>query len=389
MSSINDFILKNMIVGNGNLNATIPDKIIGEPYPNKIIIVEGNNAKYKIEKSGYKTVSGLIQGSSSIQNVDILLYKLHKFTIIPDPSNANVTLIATGFKQEGNSISVTAGTKITYYVKASSEYKEASGYYVVTDDDGDVINYPISLRDNMYTVTIRPSLLPPITNETADVLITSSNPEYTQQGNSIIVPYISYNGIKIYYKVSKNDYETITDEYTLESPDNKYIDVTCKKFYKVTIKGMLDGFDTTSNDANINVLIYDAKGFKTNHYYDAHSLITYGDSYYNCKNSFTSGEVFNIDDWDKIEKVDGKCEINFWVTHGTRLNYVITRDGYSAINETITVTDTTNIEKTLKNLQLFCVEEDDSIIFMTEGSPENNPIYLQDEEYGNKTVNSI
>lgn len=54
------------------------------------------------------------------------------FSISPDPLNAEVSLIAEDFEQSGNSIAVSAGTKVTYNVYKNG-YKSESGTVVVNE----------------------------------------------------------------------------------------------------------------------------------------------------------------------------------------------------------------------------------------------------------------
>ena len=54
-------------------------------------------------------------------------------TINPTPSDATVVLTATGFEQEGNSITVNSGTTVSYVISKTG-YKTVSDEITVTED---------------------------------------------------------------------------------------------------------------------------------------------------------------------------------------------------------------------------------------------------------------
>lgn len=116
-------------------------------------------------------------------------------TVSPTPNDATVTLTATGFIQEGNSITVDAGTTVSYNV-TKDNYVSASGVVLVTEDQTLSIELVLVNR----TLTINP------TPNDATVTLTATG--YTQVGNSITVPH----GTSVTYSVSKENYVTVNDQ---------------------------------------------------------------------------------------------------------------------------------------------------------------------------------
>lgn len=104
-------------------------------------IPAGSTVSYEVSLSGYNTQKGSISiyGNTSktvtlseVGNVTPPATPTnYTFTINPNPSNATVTLTASGYTQSGNSITVASGTSVSWKVSASG-YTEQNGTHTVT-----------------------------------------------------------------------------------------------------------------------------------------------------------------------------------------------------------------------------------------------------------------
>lgn len=130
-------------------------------------------------------------------------------TIIPTPSDATVTLTATGCTQSGNSIVVPYGTIVTCKVQKSG-YVTQNTQITVTDNQ----TIPISLV-NQFTFTINPT--------PSDATVTITAPGSTQVGNSILVD----PGTTVSYSVSKSAYVTQSSSITINSNLTSPINLSC------------------------------------------------------------------------------------------------------------------------------------------------------------------
>lgn len=118
-------------------------------------------------------------------------YTLAKFTINPNPEDAIVTLTAAGYTQEGNSITVEAGTRVNWSVSRTGFTSQSGQVVVNSNTDLPVVLVPIN-----YKLTIIPT--------PNDAVVTLTAAGYTQQSNSITVPY----GTDVTCTVSKVAYNT-------------------------------------------------------------------------------------------------------------------------------------------------------------------------------------
>jgi len=119
-------------------------------------------------------------------------------TINPTPSDATVTLTASGYTQSGNSITVRTGTNVNYTVSKTG-YATQSNVISVTNNQ----SLAISLNINYYTLTINP------TPNNATVTFSTG----TVSGNTVSVPY----NTTVNYTVSKNGYVSASGSRTLTS----------------------------------------------------------------------------------------------------------------------------------------------------------------------------
>lgn len=119
------------------------------------------------------------------------------FTVNPTPADAIVTLTAPGYTQAGNSITVPAGTNVSYSV-AKSNCITTTGSETVTSTHTTNVSVKCEL-------TVNP------TPSDATVTLTASG--YSQSGNTITVNY----GTIVSCTVSRTELETFTNSYTLTS----------------------------------------------------------------------------------------------------------------------------------------------------------------------------
>lgn len=166
-------------------NVYIPFK-----YENSI-----NTATYNaFTTAGYDTM-GTKEGVY-LKNINAVFYTL---TISPTPNDAAVVLTATGYTQEGNSITVEEGTSVTYTVSKP-------GY--TTETDTITVNstqtLPVSLTEILYTLTLTPT-----PNDATVKLEASGYQTITGTGaQSISVR----PNTTVTYTVSKSGYDTETDD---------------------------------------------------------------------------------------------------------------------------------------------------------------------------------
>lgn len=119
------------------------------------------------------------------------------FTVNPTPADAIVTLTAPGYTQAGNSITVPAGTNVSYSV-AKSNCITTTGSEMVTSTHTTNVSVKCEL-----TVNPTPS----------DATITLTASGYSQSGNTITVNY----GTIVSCTISRTELETFTNNYTLTS----------------------------------------------------------------------------------------------------------------------------------------------------------------------------
>ena len=83
---------------------------------NSVWVPAGTSVTYTVSAPGYDTATGTVTVNDFMSvSVELMV----TLTISPTPSDATVTLIATGYLQSGNSITVPYGTTVTYTVSAT------------------------------------------------------------------------------------------------------------------------------------------------------------------------------------------------------------------------------------------------------------------------------
>lgn len=127
---------------------------------------------------------------------------MYTLTIVPTPSTAEVSLIATGYIQAGNSIRVPANTQVKYEVYEQG-YVISAGVVTVTADQ--------TLNINLETgvlCTINP------TPADATVTFIIDGYEYQVEENALEVPINRSFG----YRVEKEYYQTQSVTTTISTP---------------------------------------------------------------------------------------------------------------------------------------------------------------------------
>lgn len=155
---------------------------------NEVSVYAGTTVEYIVSAPGYATVRG-----SSIINSnkteDVILTPYYTFTIVPTPADATVNFTASGYIADGNSITVLAGTFVSYSVSKEWHITQTN---VVQVTDNLVLNVELELPE--YTLTINP--IP------SDAALTITADGYTSVGNSITVP----AGTLVTYTLEKDKY---------------------------------------------------------------------------------------------------------------------------------------------------------------------------------------
>lgn len=162
---------------------------------NTITVPYGTSVSYQVSKTGYDSEYDTITLTSDQTLAISLDVAMVTLSITPTPNDATVVLTATGYSQEGNSITVAYGTPVSYSVSKTNYTTVANTISSLTDDTSLTIN----LVQNGFTLTINP------TPADANVELTANG--YTQSTKSITVP----ANTAVRWKVSKSGYITQTN----------------------------------------------------------------------------------------------------------------------------------------------------------------------------------
>lgn len=289
------------------------EKVVGK----YIDVKEGDIIEYSISKDKYVSIIDNVVATGIIEKDDfyeqkliVSLTPLYTLTIIPTPSDSDVSLKCNGYYQSGNSITVPKDSYI-YYTVSKEGYKTISGRHRATRDE----QLPISLLNNAFTVSINVSTFP-ISNNEPSVIITSNRPLGQQIDNSLIVAGDDGEILtEISYTVSLNGYETVSNTITGVS-ENKVINVALKKICHVK-------FEITPSDAE-HVIKYNG--------------------------------LINSSD------------LEFDVLYGDVISYEISRVCYESIVAQKIIQDDTIIEINMIDKEYFVLETNDTIYFANERS---------------------
>lgn len=387
MSSLDDLLTTSTIAGNGDWDETYPfieKKIVLDP--NTIIVREGTEVKWSVEKEGYLPKSGELIAKDFHHDITVILKKYVTFTIevtftaiggdssLPEillTGESGINLTETKLSPKSTetiivaqrSIDVPEGNYVSYVVSKNG-FNTKKGNYRVNA----TTTLPITLNDNAYTFTVNP------TPHDADVLIVAERPLSQQIGNSILVegkPNSSSGSTTstITYTVSKEGFETISNTLPYITSDTS-IDVTIKQFFSVQITV------TDPADAEIKITnIIGAKPWEPQKYYDVHALVTYENKFYNCTRNHTSSMSFEPEYWTEVQT-------SAWVIDGYTVQYEIKRVGYREIKSSILVKKDENISIRMESTggfcpewtdtDLFCLENNTSVAFQSEASTDAN-----------------
>lgn len=179
---------------------------------NEVSVYVGTVVEYMVSAPGYATVRGSsVINSNKTENVILTPY--YTFTIVPTPADATVNFTASGYIANGNSITVLAGTFVSYSVSKEWHITQTN---VVQVTDNLVLDVELELPE--YTLTINP--IP------SDAALTITADGYTSVGNSITVP----AGTLVTYTLEKDKYIPIiatiqVAEDTTLTPQLQYLGI--------------------------------------------------------------------------------------------------------------------------------------------------------------------
>ena len=360
MSSLDDLLTTSTIAGNGNWDETysyLEKKIVIDQ--NTIIVREGTDVKWSVEKEGYLPKSGELIAKDFRHDINVILQKYVTFTIevtfrvlggdtsLPEillsgENGINLTEVTLSPKSTSTiivatrSIDVPEGRYVSYVVNKNG-FNTKRGNYRVTA----TTIFPISLNDNAYTFTVNP------TPQDADVLLVAERPITQQIGNSITVEGKPNDGSSptstISYTVSKEGFETFSSTVPYIMSDTT-VDVTIKQFFRVQI------IVTKPLDADIKITnIIGAKSWEPQKLYDVHALVNYNNKYYNCIRNHASGMAFEPAYWEEIHNT-------VWVIDGNTVTYEVKRTGFKEIKSSIIVKKNENVSINMESTGSFCLE---------------------------------
>lgn len=172
---------------------------------NSVEVPKGSNIAWTVSKSGYGTQTGTLTNIQKDTTETKTLTQYVTLTIVPTPTNATVTLTAVGATQSGKSITVLAGTEVSWNVQAVGFVGKTGKH---TPMKTETLNIDITDTELEYTVTINPT--------PADATVTLNERIYAN--NTITVTYGSYvNWVvsKTNYKSKSGRIENITENKTL------------------------------------------------------------------------------------------------------------------------------------------------------------------------------
>ena len=193
-----------------------------EQIGNSIEVEKNKTVTYTVSKDGYVTKTDYIIAKVD-KEIPVELVPYVTLTVESTPDDAEVILTATGYIQEGNSITVPKGTRVAYKV-SKQDYLTVNETITVNETatiEVELIKY--------ITVTINPD------PASSTVILTA--PGFTQINNSIkVAPNTIVN-----YMVSKSNYSAISR--SVSSAEDITIDVKLEKYPVFTIVAYPDDAD--------------------------------------------------------------------------------------------------------------------------------------------------
>lgn len=196
------------------VNTTPADAIVhfstGTVEGHTCTVPYGTTLLYWASKTGYvsSSTTTVVVTQSFVTSIPELVKENYTITINPTPADATVVLTATGYTQQGNSITVPFETPVTYTV-SKQNYTTVSNTISATSTE--TIN--ITLVQNGFTLTIVPT--------PSDATVTLLADGYTQQGNTITVP----DNTSVQWTVSKMGYITQSNTILMHQDETMNIEL--------------------------------------------------------------------------------------------------------------------------------------------------------------------
>lgn len=119
-----------------------------------ITVTNGSSVTYTVSKTGYTTATNTITLTTD-RTLNVEIFSHCTYTVNPIPANATVLLVAAGYTQVGNAITVPANTVVTWTVSATG-YVTRTGTKTITTNLTETIAIP-SQSSDMDPVTTIPS----------------------------------------------------------------------------------------------------------------------------------------------------------------------------------------------------------------------------------------
>lgn len=179
---------------------------------NEVSVYAGTMVEYVVSAPNYVTQrKSMVITENRTELISLTPY--YTFTVVPTPSDAVVNFTVSGYTPVGNSITVPAGTFVTYSVSKQWYISQTATVKVTSNTTVD-----IELDRPNYTLTINPT--------PSDAALTITADGYTSVGNSITVP----AGTLVTYTLEKDKYTPITAtvqvaEDTTLTPQLQYLGI--------------------------------------------------------------------------------------------------------------------------------------------------------------------
>ena len=313
-------------------NATILLQATGYTQVNNYIDVHyGTQVRYSVSKSDYVTQSNTITVTEDT-TLDITLTPiLYTFTIEPDPATAIVTLTATGYTQQDNSISVPNNTTINWTV-ADTHYITQSGTKVLTANEV----LPVSLTPKTYTFTIVP------TPSDATVIINGI------ERSTVQLPYNTY----VEWSVTKSGYGVERGQFNIDQDLTLPVTLSNAQYTFTIIPVpadatvIINGVERSSITATVNTMItytVSKEGyFDTNDtfelLYNTTSTITLEKAYRVTINPTPADATVTLTSTG-YEQVENYIEVSLNAT----VNWTVSKQNYTSQSGSLQVTQDTTL----------------------------------------------
>ena len=249
----------------------------------------------------------------------ITLKKKCTVTIIPDPSDATVTITAPGYTQEGNSITVREGTHVEYTVE-KEDYLSAEGSI-----DAKNFNHEINVRLKPYRQLL--------------LKVTYTN---TTDDDSLPLITLAADGAKDISETTKNDEESHDNYWVVEKsikvPEGNYVSYIVSK----------TGLNTKRGNYKVNL--------------DTTLPLTLNGNSYTFTVNPTPGDATVVIDAQiplgpqigNSRVVSGKPNDGSSAT--STITYIVSKEGYETFSETLPyISSDTTVDVTIKKFYNFSI----------------------------------